>query len=95
MKHPLLDNREIDEKSIGYKIAIALNGSSWEKIAKLLEDLSVGELESARHTILSYHAKALLSGKPKSADIISEFEKPFYDSKIAGFIKACYYGWEA
>lgn len=62
---------------------------SWNKIAKILKELS-GDPESIRYAVLGYARTCLLGGNPQAARVIESFADNFYDSKAAGLALACY-----
>jgi DNA polymerase III delta prime subunit len=79
----------------GIEIARALcNGqTNWSAMAKILKASTLGDkVESLRHMVLSYAKAILLNGakNTRAIDCIFHFSKPFFDSKDAGFIGACY-----
>lgn len=65
--------------------------TSWKDMAKLLKNLEKEDPESIRYMILGY-AKAVIlnSGSPRAYQMLEVFSDNFYDSKMAGVVKACY-----
>ena len=84
----LIENSEIDEKSVGYQLAQSLMKGSWKDIAKLLQTVTDSDVEGVRRVVLNYYAKVLLNGSERGAEIIEEFENNFFDSGKAGLYKA-------
>lgn len=64
----------------------------WAAVYTAVRKTPVADLERLRHGILGYAAACM--GKPAQADkmvrIILLFEKPFFDSKLPGFLAAVY-----
>lgn len=65
--------------------------SSWKDIVTILKEVENKDVESIRYMILGYMSKVLLNnGSRKAAVIIESFLDPFYESKKAGLVYACY-----
>jgi len=84
----LLENTDVDEKSVGFALAQLLNKGNWNKVSELLLTVSESDVEGIRRIVLNYFMKTLLNGNEKGAEVIEEFESPFFDSGKAGLCKA-------
>jgi len=81
----------VEEQNVnGYEIAKILKKGNWDNVAKLLKSVDTSEVECVRRTILAYYKNVLLSGKVRGAEVIAEFENPFFDSGVAGLALHCY-----
>lgn len=71
--------------------ALMKQGTPWKRIATLLKKITA-EPESIRWAVLGYAQAVLLNGKEDSQAfyVIQSFKHPFYDSKMAGLVAACY-----
>ncbi len=67
-----------------------LKGESWRRVGAILKGLTT-DPETLRWSVLMY-AKAVLlnSGQPRAYRVLCAFEDPFYESKQAGLVRACY-----
>ncbi len=63
----------------------------WKSVASILKNLT-GEVEAIRWAVLGYAAAVLKSGKAEHQAylVIECFKQPFYDSKEAGLVGACF-----
>lgn len=67
-----------------------MGGGGWGKVAKILRGLKE-DPEKVRWAVLGYMRAVLLSkGDKQTFFTIKAFETPFYDSKEAGLVAACY-----
>jgi DNA polymerase III gamma/tau subunit len=67
-----------------------LKRKSWRTVAGILKGLTA-EPESIRWAVLGYMKAVLLnSGNEQAFRVIEAFEDPFYESKMAGVVRACY-----
>lgn len=66
-----------------------LKQEGWPKVAKILKGLR-GDVEQIRWGVLGYMKPALLGGSKQAFFVVKAFEAPFYDSKEAGLVAACY-----
>lgn len=64
----------------------------WADIARLLKELKDVEEEKIRWAVMGYMNAVLLSGRKsdQAAQVIRNFERPFYDSHRNGLTLACY-----
>lgn len=80
---------EVESKVIELCRAL-LGGKDFKFISKILKGIDQ-EPETVRYAVLNYMNTTLLnSQKPLCADIIANFSKNFYDSKMAGLTLACW-----
>lgn len=66
---------------------------TWDKMAKILSDSDLTDVERIRWGILGYAKSILLKGgkmAPRAYLVLDLFKEPFYDSKAAGLVWACY-----
>lgn len=94
---PKEDHVDLVEKGISNPEAIKLarllfNKGSWKEIADTLRKVTKEDVESYRWCVLGYAKAILLSGRNAETAflVISCFEKPFYDSGVAGLCAAAY-----
>jgi len=67
-----------------------LKKASWPEITKILRDLKA-DPETARWSVLGYARSVLLKKKdPQAYIVIDCFKEPFYESKEAGLVAACF-----
>jgi DNA polymerase III gamma/tau subunit len=83
---------KLGEETQGIDLCRALiDKKPWKALAGILKDLKA-DPEAIRWNVLGYARSVLLSGKAnhQAYTIIKCFEKPFYDSKEAGLVGACF-----
>ena len=81
-----------DEAS-AFELARAINARNWAGcVAELSKMADKGDVEGVRHIVLGYMRKVLLGRNPTphAYHAILHFERPFYDSGLAGLTRACY-----
>jgi DNA polymerase III gamma/tau subunit len=85
--------RAVEENTEGIELcrAIMNDKTPWKKITTILKGLTA-EPESIRWNVLGYARSILLSGKniPQAYFVIQAFSEPFYNTKMAGLVAACY-----
>ncbi len=65
--------------------------ANWKEVRTILLGMKDQEAESIRRHVLAYNQSVLLNGdNARSAFIIEEFSKPFYDSGFPMLVFACY-----
>jgi len=87
----------LEEENEAIELCRALiKGESWKKVAGILKNLK-SDPEATRWAVLGYARSVLLNSRgvkdPSAAQaflVIDCFGKPFYDSKEAGLVAACY-----
>lgn len=68
-----------------------LRKADWKNIAPLIKDVPTENLERVRQAVLTWCSKVLLDkGAHQAAVVVDCFSKPFYDTKQAGLVLACY-----
>jgi len=69
-------------------------GSRWMDVVEVLKKIEEIEnrVDEMRRIVLSYAVKVLLSGKncERAANVIASFTRPWYESRYAGLVLACY-----
>lgn len=87
-----LNGAEVDNPNMVELAKQLLFTKSWPDIIKLMDTVEVDQLESLRWLILNYSA-AVMKNKANGAQaykVIVCFGTPFFDSKKAGFLAACW-----
>ncbi len=71
---------------------LLLKRGGWADVARLLRELKDVEEEKIRWAVMGYMNAILLSGKrmDQAAQVLQNFERPFYDSHRNGLTLACY-----
>lgn len=87
-----LDKNMHEAKAIDIARCLLRTNARWPEVAKLLSELT-DDVETVRWTVLGYCKTIMLKGG-KTAErayrIIDSFREPFYDSKLAGLVAACW-----
>ena len=91
------DQLAVIEASAGSPTAIEIaralmKHSPWSTVAKLLKECQ-DDPESVRHVVLGYFGSVMLGGGKtarRAFEVVDIFSKPFYDSKKAGLVAACF-----
>lgn len=80
-----------DEKRQGIELCRALiQGKSWSTITKILNNIE-DDPEQLRWIVMGYASAVILKKVNHQAyHVLTCFEKPFYDSKKNGLVRACY-----
>lgn len=72
-------------------VTVMLKRQGWKAASNVLSTVSEDDVESVRRGVLGYCRRVLLNGEnDTAAEIIDKFEKPFFDSGLAGLTLACY-----
>lgn len=84
-----------DFQNEGIAVARALfsEKTTWGEMAKVLASLADKvEAEDVRWIVMGYAKAILIKGKPskRAFNMITAFERNFYDSKMNGLVAACY-----
>lgn len=89
----IIRSSAIKEQAESIAKALMNPKSKWPQVAAILRNIE-DDPEKIRHAVLGYASAVLLKAGGKIADlaylIITCFEDPFYESKKAGLVKACY-----
>lgn len=88
-----IESATVAKKSEHLAKALLNTRSRWQDIAKILKDGDLDDPEKIRWMVLGYAKSVMLNGGKASARafiIIDMFKDPFYDSKVAGLVHACY-----
>jgi len=76
-----------------FKLAQAIYAKNWAGcVAELSKMTDKGDVETTRYTVLGYMRSVLLGKNPTphAYHAMLHFERPFYDSGLAGLTRACY-----
>lgn len=84
------EDLEIDKGSLGYKIAVALNGKKSSTVQSLVKDMKDQDCESARYVIKQYFCNKMGNKWDKdTALILDSFKDTGFPIDKAGFLVAC------
>jgi DNA polymerase-3 subunit gamma/tau len=86
----VIENAHVSEASV-IELCRAINkGEAWKNVAKILGTLEA-EPEQTRRAVLTYFSKALLDqDNMRTAEILEQFEKNYFDSGRAGLVLSCF-----
>jgi DNA polymerase III gamma/tau subunit len=93
-KLAVMEQPEAEEQAINLARALIQPKPNWPTIAKLLREITE-DPETLRWMVLGYATSIMLKGKPdrlvgRCYCLIDSFSSPFYDSKKAGLVAACF-----